>query len=125
MIEFNAGRSGTPQSLPMFDAWASTLGTLTGHTVSAPTNWPNAARHVHRIADEGRDSLETREDQAPPSREELYALASIPEQGATPAQIARALYCRPAAVALRLTRLCARGLVWHDPDTALYFRTVA
>jgi hypothetical protein len=125
MIEFDARSPGAPQSRPMFDAWASTLGTLTGHRVSAPSNWPNAARHVHRIADAGRDGLDTPEDQSPPSREELRALALIPEQGATPAQLARALHCPGAAAALRLVRLCGRGLVWHDPHTALYFRTEA
>jgi hypothetical protein len=55
MIEIDAGRPAS-QSRPMFDAWASTLGTLSGQTVSAPPDWPNAARHVHRIADVGRDS---------------------------------------------------------------------
>ena len=63
MIEFDAGRTGMSQSLPMFDAWASTLGTLSGQKASAPPNWPIAARHVHRIGDESRDSLEAREDQ--------------------------------------------------------------
>ena len=59
MIEFDAACPGTPQSLPKCDAWASTLGTLTGRRVSAPPSWPNAARHVHRIGDEGRDSLDS------------------------------------------------------------------
>ena len=59
MIEFDAGHPIRAESLRKCDAWAYTLSTLTGQMVTAPPSWPNGARHVHRIGDEGRDSLDS------------------------------------------------------------------